>query len=53
MRHYLTTARETLVASRSAADFKARMIAAFPAFGGHALLDHEMRFLVPHKEAKA
>jgi hypothetical protein len=32
---------------------KARMISAFPAFGGHALLDHEMRFLFPHKEAKA
>jgi glyoxylase-like metal-dependent hydrolase (beta-lactamase superfamily II) len=54
MRHYLTTAREMLAASRDAADFRARMIAAFPAFGGHALLDHEMRFLFPqHKEAKA
>jgi glyoxylase-like metal-dependent hydrolase (beta-lactamase superfamily II) len=53
MRHYLTTARETLVASRDAADFKARMISAFPAFGGHALLDHEMRFLFPNKEDKA
>ena len=51
MRHYLTTARESLTASRDAEDFKARMIAAFPAFGGHALLDHQMRFLFPHKEA--
>jgi hypothetical protein len=41
----------TLAASHDAADFKARMISAFPAFGGHALLDHQMRFLFPHKEA--
>jgi hypothetical protein len=47
MRDYLTTARGTLAASRDAADFKARMTSAFPAFGGHALLDHEMRFLFP------
>ena len=47
MRHYLTTARETLKASRDAAEFKARMISAFPAFGGRALLDHQMRFPVP------
>jgi glyoxylase-like metal-dependent hydrolase (beta-lactamase superfamily II) len=52
MRHYLTTARGTLAASRDAADFKARMISAFPTFGGHALLDHQMRFLFPqHEEA--
>jgi glyoxylase-like metal-dependent hydrolase (beta-lactamase superfamily II) len=52
MRSYLTTARENLAASRDPADFKARMISAFPDFGGHALLDHQMRFLFPHlKEA--
>jgi glyoxylase-like metal-dependent hydrolase (beta-lactamase superfamily II) len=52
MRDYLTTARETLAASRDGAEFKARMISAFPHFGGHALLDHQRRFLFPHpKEA--
>jgi hypothetical protein len=53
MRDYLMTARVTLAASRDAADFKARMISEFPAFGGHVLLDHQMRFLFPHKEATA
>jgi glyoxylase-like metal-dependent hydrolase (beta-lactamase superfamily II) len=54
MQNYLSTARELLSQSSDGDDLKARIIAAFPHFGGHALLDHQKRFLFPaQKEAKA
>jgi glyoxylase-like metal-dependent hydrolase (beta-lactamase superfamily II) len=53
MRDYLSAARELLTQSSDGDDLKARLIAAFPEFGGHAMLDHQKRFLFPpHKQAK-
>jgi glyoxylase-like metal-dependent hydrolase (beta-lactamase superfamily II) len=45
MRHYLSVAREALSQANAPSDLKRRLIAAFPDFEGHALLDHQMRFL--------
>jgi glyoxylase-like metal-dependent hydrolase (beta-lactamase superfamily II) len=53
MRHYLTTARDLLSHSVDAPDFKARLTAAFPSYGGHALIDHQQRFLFPPQRANA
>jgi len=54
MQHYLSTARDLCAQSSDGNDLKTRLIAAFPDFGGRALLDHQMRFLFPpRKEAKA
>jgi glyoxylase-like metal-dependent hydrolase (beta-lactamase superfamily II) len=54
IQNYLSTARELLTKSSDGDDLKARLIAAFPEFCGHPLLDHQKRFLFPsQKEAKA
>jgi glyoxylase-like metal-dependent hydrolase (beta-lactamase superfamily II) len=54
MQNYLSTARDLLSEASDGDDLKARLIAAFPDFGGHALLDHQKRFLFPpRKVAKA
>ena len=54
MQNYLGTARHLLSKASNGDDLKARLIAAFPDFGGRALLDHQKRFLFPpRKEAKA
>ncbi len=45
MRHYLSVAQEALSQANTPSDLKRRLIAAFPDFEGHALLDHQMRFL--------
>jgi glyoxylase-like metal-dependent hydrolase (beta-lactamase superfamily II) len=47
MARYLSVARAALAQASGPADFKQRLIAAFPEFSGRALLDHEMRFLFP------
>jgi glyoxylase-like metal-dependent hydrolase (beta-lactamase superfamily II) len=47
MRHYLSAAQEALSQADDPADLKCRLIAAFPDSEGHALLDHQMRFLFP------
>jgi glyoxylase-like metal-dependent hydrolase (beta-lactamase superfamily II) len=47
MRHYLSVAQQALSQANDPADLKRRLIAAFPDFQGHALLDHQMRFLFP------
>ena len=49
MQHYLSTARDLLSEASDGDDLKARLIAAFPDFGGRALLDHQKRFLFPRK----
>ena len=51
MTHYLSVARAALSEARDAHDLKRRLIAAFPQFGGRALLDHQMRFLFPMKQS--
>jgi glyoxylase-like metal-dependent hydrolase (beta-lactamase superfamily II) len=51
MRHYLAVAREALSQAVDPADLKHRLIAAFPDFDGHALLDHQMRFLFPPRKS--
>lgn len=54
MQNYLSTARDLLSKASDGDDLKARLIVAFPDFGGRALLDHQKRFLFPpRKEAKA
>ena len=53
MQNYLSAARGLLSKASNGDDLKARLIAAFPDFGGRALLDHQKRFLFPRKEAKA
>lgn len=53
MQTYLSTAHD-LLSEADGDDLKARLVAAFPDFRGHALLDHQKRFLFPpRKEAKA
>jgi glyoxylase-like metal-dependent hydrolase (beta-lactamase superfamily II) len=47
MAHYLSVARAALAHASGSADFKQRLIAAFPEFTARTLLDHEMRFLFP------
>lgn len=47
MARYLSVARAVLTQASGPADFKQRLIAAFPEYSGRALLDHEMRFLFP------
>ena len=47
MARYLSVARGALTQASGPADFKQRLIAAFPEFSGRALLDHETRFLFP------
>lgn len=47
MARYLSSARVALTEASGPADFKQRLISAFPEFTGRALLDHEMRFLFP------
>jgi glyoxylase-like metal-dependent hydrolase (beta-lactamase superfamily II) len=49
MQNYLATARELLSKASDGDDLKARLIAAFPDFGGRTLLDHQKRFLYPRK----
>jgi glyoxylase-like metal-dependent hydrolase (beta-lactamase superfamily II) len=49
MARYLSVARAALARASGPADFKQRVIAAFPEFSGRALLDHEMRFLFPKR----
>jgi hypothetical protein len=52
MQNYLSTARNLLSNASNGDDLKARLIAAYPDFGGRALLDHQKRFLFPpRKEA--
>jgi hypothetical protein len=43
MIQYLSFARGALSQADDAADLKSRLIAAFPGFGGHLLLDRKMR----------
>jgi glyoxylase-like metal-dependent hydrolase (beta-lactamase superfamily II) len=52
MLDYLAKARDALAVAHNGADLKARLIAAFPNFGGRVLLDHQQRFLFPPKKAK-
>src|SRR5215469_9666971 len=52
MQNYLSTALEMLAEASDGDDLKARLIEAFPNFGGRTLLDHQKRFLFPRK-AKA
>jgi glyoxylase-like metal-dependent hydrolase (beta-lactamase superfamily II) len=47
MEAYLSKARELLSQATGGDDLKARLIAAFPDFGGRAMLDHQKRFLFP------
>jgi glyoxylase-like metal-dependent hydrolase (beta-lactamase superfamily II) len=47
METYLSKAREFLSQATGGDDLKARLIAAFPDFGGGAILDHQKRFLFP------
>ena len=49
MQNYLSAARELLAKASDGDDLKARLIAAFPDFGGRTLLDHQKRFLFPRK----
>src|SRR5215831_9358919 len=52
MQNYLSTANNLLSKASDGDDLKVRLIAAFPDFGGRALLDHQKRFLFPpRKEA--
>jgi glyoxylase-like metal-dependent hydrolase (beta-lactamase superfamily II) len=44
---YLDFAESALKVSRSAAEFRDRLIGQFPAHGCHKVLDHQMRFLFP------
>lgn len=54
MQNYLSTARDLLSKASDGDDLESRLIAAFPAFGGQAMLDHQKRFLFPpHDGAKA
>jgi glyoxylase-like metal-dependent hydrolase (beta-lactamase superfamily II) len=50
MRHYLSVARDALSHAVDPAELKYRLIAAFPDFEGHSLLDHQMRFLFARAE---
>jgi len=47
MSHYLETARDALSKSKTGAELKTRLIAAFPNHRGRILLDHQTRFLFP------
>jgi hypothetical protein len=50
----LPITREILSQASDGDELKAHLIAAFPDFGGHAVLDHQRRFLFPpRKGAKA
>jgi glyoxylase-like metal-dependent hydrolase (beta-lactamase superfamily II) len=49
MQNYLSKARGLLSQASDGDDLKARLIAAFPDFGGRTLLDHQKRFLFPRK----
>jgi len=48
MSQYLDAARDALSKSKSGAELKSRLIAAFPDHRGRVLLDHQMRFLFPN-----
>lgn len=47
MQRYLSTAREIYSQSRDGDDMKAKMIRAFPDYGGIGMLDQQKRFLFP------
>jgi glyoxylase-like metal-dependent hydrolase (beta-lactamase superfamily II) len=44
---YLDFAESALKTSRSAAEFRGRLLEQFPDYGCHAVLDHQLRFLFP------
>jgi glyoxylase-like metal-dependent hydrolase (beta-lactamase superfamily II) len=47
MLRYFDVAEETLTAARAPSEFRERMIAGFPDYGGLKVLDHQLRFLFP------
>jgi glyoxylase-like metal-dependent hydrolase (beta-lactamase superfamily II) len=49
---YLAKARDALAVAHNGVDLKARLIAAFPNYGGRVLLDHQQRFLFPPKNVE-